>query len=306
MNLGLKHKDGRRLVDGLYRSFSTLEAKGWVREEIAVSARVFEGGLQALPILSYRSPKKGPALWIISGIHGEEPAGPNAIAEGIDCIAELGRDYPVVLLPLCNPLGYANNWRYTNMQKWTEGGGEHSVGDADHVMPDLKNPAVPRRLTAACPESDALIAHVLRLVKDYPPFLSVDLHEDDQLDGGYIYSQGRYGVKDPIARKMATILSAGGIAIKMDGLTRFHEKIVKGIVTAEGDGSIDELLAAEKIIVNGRAVDGPRAESVIVVETPAGEMHLATRISAHLAILRNLNWLLDETHTMEMKEAARG
>jgi hypothetical protein len=35
----------------------------------------------ALPIIALRTPKKGKALWVISGIHGEEPAGPNAISD---------------------------------------------------------------------------------------------------------------------------------------------------------------------------------------------------------------------------------
>jgi len=297
MNLSLKHDDGRKPVSDLYHSFSALEGDGWIREEITISEREFAGGLLALPILSFRTGRKGRAIWLIAGIHGEEPAGPNAIAEGIDYIRELGMDHPVVLLPLCNPLGYANNWRYLNMPKWTEGKEEHSVGDSEHVLPDLKNPGAPRRQKALTGESAALTGHVLRLVKDYPPVMSIDLHEDSLLDEGYIYSQGRWGVKDRIAGKIVDIISSSGVAINMNGKTRFCEQIVKGIVTTEGDGSIDDLLSSRKIILNGKVIEGPGAMTAIVVETPAGAMPLEKRKSAHLAILKNLKGLLEDSGT---------
>jgi hypothetical protein len=73
-----------------------------------------------LPIIALRSPRSGDAMWILSGIHSEEPAGPNAIAEAIDDIAALGERLPVVLVPLCNPHGYARNWRYLNTPIWSE------------------------------------------------------------------------------------------------------------------------------------------------------------------------------------------
>src|SRR5690349_18996651 len=124
-----QHEDGRLPVEDLYRSFSSLERNGWVKEEVVVSERECDGRLLALPILSFRTKRKGRAVWIIAGIHGEEPAGPNAIAEGINDVRELAESYPVVLLPLCNPLGYATNWRYLNMQTWEEGKEIQSVGD---------------------------------------------------------------------------------------------------------------------------------------------------------------------------------
>ena len=67
-----------------------------------------------LPVIALRSPTHGPAIWILAGIHGEEPAGPIAVADAIDDIAKLGAMRPVVLMPLLNPHGYARNWRYLN------------------------------------------------------------------------------------------------------------------------------------------------------------------------------------------------
>jgi hypothetical protein len=76
--------DGRKPFNDLVASFDELEKDGWIKEIITVSRRGRKGRTMALPVLSYRTPETGPATWIISGIHGEEPAGPNAIAEGID------------------------------------------------------------------------------------------------------------------------------------------------------------------------------------------------------------------------------
>ena len=78
--------------------------------------------VRPLPIIALRSPKKGPAIWVLAGIHGEEPAGPNAVAAAIADIAMLGEHRPVVLLPLLNPHGYARNWRYLNVAVYSEDG----------------------------------------------------------------------------------------------------------------------------------------------------------------------------------------
>ena len=44
-----------------------------------------------LPILAFRTRLKGDALWIISGIHGEEPAGVNAIAKNVRYLNKLAK-----------------------------------------------------------------------------------------------------------------------------------------------------------------------------------------------------------------------
>jgi hypothetical protein len=281
--------DGRAPFRDLHAAFSALEKAGWISEVVTVSKHRRGGKDLALPILSYCTPQQGPAVWIIGGIHGEEPAGPNAIAAGIPHIEELGRDMPVVLLPVCNPLGYAFNWRYLNMPQWQEGGMEQSVGDSEHMLPDPKNPGAARRSAALSPESEALTRHALELAKCYPLMLSINLHEDNRIDKGYIYSQG--GAKDPVAQKIVELISSAGIAIQKSGKTRFGEKITHGIVGRESDGSIDELLSAEKVIVDGKTMPGPAAKTAIVIETPAGALPLARRREAHLAILKNLKTL---------------
>ncbi|TAL31106.1 MAG: hypothetical protein EPN97_11545 [Alphaproteobacteria bacterium] len=282
---GRGYADGRKPVDDLYGAFMSLVEDGWISEAATVSSRERDGRVMMLPIPSLRTKKTGRAIWIISGIHGEEPAGPNAIASSIGIIRDLGRDTPVVLLPLCNPLGYVSSWRYLDRPDWQEDAPCASVGDSEHVLPDLLTPAKPRTPAASSPEAAALVAHVLRLAGTYPPAISIDFHEDNLLDEGYVYSQGRHGAHDEIAQRAVEALRSSGIPIRMTGKTRFGENISGGVVGPQNDGSIDELLSMENIIVGGKTVPGPQAESVLVIETPTSAMPLEVRQRGHLAVL---------------------
>lgn len=282
------YSDGRKPVDALYGAFMSLVEDGWISEAAAVSSREMDGWVMTLPIPSLRTKKTGRAVWIISGIHGEEPAGPNAIAAGISIIRDIGREVPVVLLPLCNPLGYVSNWRYLDRPDWQEGIASCSAGDSEHVLSDINDPAAARTPAASSPEAAALVTHVLKLAGEYPPVISLDFHEDNLLDEGYVYSQGRHGARDEVARQAVEALRSSGIPVRMTGKTRFGEDITGGIVGPQSDGSIDELLAAREIILGGKPVSGPRAESVIVIETPACAMPLNVRQRAHIAVLSRL------------------
>lgn len=276
--------DGRLPTEALYSAFATLAQDGWIPETVTISTRRD----LALPVPCWRTPHKGRAVWILSGIHGEEPAGPNAIAEGIGFIRELGKKNPVVLLPLCNPAGYAQGWRYLNRPDWQAGVEIYSVGDCEHLLPGVAELNRQRAAIASSPEAGALAAFIVVLGRDYPPLLSVDFHEDNLLDEGYIYSQGRHGNSDKIAQQVVGVLAGAGIPIKLSGQTRFGQEITNGVCGPDNDGSVDELLAAERLIVDGSVVAGLHAETALVIETPAAAMPLEKRVAAHLAVIKKL------------------
>lgn len=285
------HADGRAPIESLYRAWLGLVGRGWTAELIVDSRP--QGTTVPLPIVALRSPGAGPAVWLLAGIHGEEPAGPNAIAETIDDIARLGKKRPVVLLPLLNPQGYARNWRYLNVAVYSESIDGQSVGDSSHLLPSAEDPGRPRAAAASSLEADAITAFILRLKKDYPPLYSIDLHEDNLIDEGYVYSQGVEGEKDPLAIDAVGVLRENGVPIRMAGKTRFDELIAGGIVGPVVDGSIDELLSAPRVLVGGRDLPGPAARTVLVFETPAAALPLERRIAAHAALIRRLVALLD-------------
>lgn len=284
--------DGRRTISVLFGAYQRLLDQGWQLDIITHSQPV--GTQAALPIIGIRSPIKGPAVWFLSGIHGEEPAGPNAMAAAIDDIAVLGERYPVVLLPLLNPHGYARNWRYLNVPEWSETTEGHSVGDSSHLLLDPDIPGQPRAAPSSA-EANAITRYILETAFRYPPRYSIDLHEDNLTGEGYVYSQGSQGAADPLAVLAVRILRENSIAIKMSGQTRFNEEIAGGIIGPVTDSSIDELMSSKRIVVGGRLQSGPGAETVLVFETPAADLTLDQRVEAHVALIRQLAPLIRET-----------
>lgn len=280
------YPDGRKPVEQLYQAYTSLLREGWQLDIIVQSQPA--GRSYALPVIALRSPRAGDACWILAGIHGEEPAGPNAIAESIDAIAALGKRQAVVLLPLNNPQGYVNNWRYLNMPGYSETIEGQSVGDSSHLLADPDNPDRARAEAASSVEADAITRYILAQSAHYPPAASIDLHEDNLISAGYVYSQGKRGAADPLAAAAVRTLRDNGIPLRMSGETRFGEVIDQGIIGPVIDGSIDELMSAASIIRDGRVQAGPGAGTVLVFETPADQVSLQRRIRAHAALLRSI------------------
>ncbi len=131
----------------------------------------------------------------------------------------------------------------------------------------------------------------------------LDLHEDElSTEGGYIYSQGRQADGNPAGAEIIRLLQATGIPLRQSGKTRFGETIVQGVISRDDqggpirDGSIDELLAATDVFVDGRKVRGPSAHTVIVVETPAFEgSKFDLRVAAQGAVVQHV---ADLWHTL--------
>ena len=103
-------------------------------------------------------PAEGRGAVAVGRIHGEEPAGPNAIPQNMASLGQLGQEIPLVVLPMLNPLGYWRNWRYFDDRG--DGRVGHRVGNATHYLPSITDPACPR---AAFPSS-AAAAEVTRFV----------------------------------------------------------------------------------------------------------------------------------------------
>ncbi|MEK6833765.1 MAG: hypothetical protein AABY32_07010 [Nanoarchaeota archaeon] len=286
------YDDGRKPIEELYSSFYDLQKSGWILDTLGFSECKYMNKNVSLPIIALRTPKKGKSIWILSGVHGEEPAGPNAIAEAetIEYLKKIGKRIPIVLLPLCNPLGYLRDWRYINQRKWDKNSEGQSVGDSEHYLPSLNNPNIPRREKPSCKECGFLTKYVVDTSKKYKPLMSFDFHEDDLISKGYVYSQGKLGQKDKIAKNIVKILLNSGVNIQTEGKTRFGEDILNGVVgNGEPDGSIDELLATRKIIVNDKIFYKPATKTSIVIETPAKAMKLEERKKAHMNVLFSLN-----------------
>lgn len=280
------YADGRMPVRELFRIYLTLVDMGWHLDVITSSQPT--AATYPLPIIALRSPKTGPAVWILSGIHGEEPAGPNAVAAAIEDLVNLGDRRPVVLIPLCNPHGYARNWRYLNVPVYSDTTEGQSVGDSSHLLADERDATKSRAAAASSLEADALTRYILRMTETYPPVYSIDLHEDNLINEGYVYSQGELGARDPLAIEAVSVLRENGVPIKISGQTRFGEEIDDGIIGPVIDSSIDEFMSAADIVVDGRPRTGPHTRTVLVFETPAKALTFEQRKAAHFALIRRL------------------
>jgi hypothetical protein len=280
------HADGRAPLVELLASYRPLLEAGWIAETITLSQP--GGAPTPLPIVAFRTPIAGPAAWYITGIHGEEPAGPNALAQSVETLLELGERLPVVVVPLANPWGYVRHWRYLNMPTWSPDAEAQSVGDASHWLEDAEHPGQARAERASSDEAEALTTWVLKRTLTHPPRWSIDLHEDNLIDRGYVYSQGVEGTTDPLATFAVSILRETGIAVQMSGETRFGEAIEAGIIGPVTDSSIDELMSAATVIAPSGSQPGPAAKTVLVFETPAA-LSLAQRVAAHRALIEALS-----------------
>ena len=95
-----------------------------------------------------------------------------------------------------------------------------------------------------------------------------------------------------MASEILKILENNEIPIQWEGKTRFGEDIIDGKIGQQRDGSIDELISATKIIVDGKIVSGPGAKKVFVIETPDANIPLEKRVKAYKAVISFLNHLV--------------
>lgn len=278
--------DGRLAIDTLNRLFLNLPA--FINQEVFREQLSFSGGKKDLACYALTSKIKGPALWLLAGIHGEEPAGTNAVASLMargffEELQDTGR--PLVIFPLINPLSYFFNWRYPYPEKGT------SVGDSEHLLPAINNPGLARRSKPICQEAKAFTKKVISLAREYPPIFVLDLHEDEDGDGhpSYIYFHGEDGENQAI-KLIKEILSKANFPMQTSGLTKDGGVIKGGVVYNLQDGSIDELLASPQIIIAGQPVPGPQSP-VLVLETPTN-FPLSERVLVHENVIQELSLLL--------------
>lgn len=253
-------------VDRLQQKYDELSQKYGLEKRLIYE---MDGVDREYPVWGYVSRVTGPAVWVASGIHGEETAGPMAIAKGIELIGQMAQRIPMVVMPLLNPVGMVRNWRYFNESRDHKMGS--SVGDMSHVMVNLQSgkrwAEEPANRYAA-----ALARMCTDLAAIYPPRVVFDHHEDEMAIGSYVYPLGDRQSVD-VARKLVERMSQfTKAADKLE--TRFGEKIEAGIVIAEASSSFDDLV-----------IQNLGAKGAWTIETPTG-LEIERRIQAHTAVMK--------------------
>ncbi|MBK1878622.1 M14 family metallopeptidase [Pelagicoccus mobilis] len=125
------------------------------------------GKVESYPIIgltrpSQQTPPRNFHLYLSTGVHGDEPAGPLALLEILKRDL-LPREIQISILPLVNPTGFVTQTR------------ENAQGD--DLNREFRTPKNPETLAAK------------QFIDTLPPFdLSVALHEDWESSGFYMYA----------------------------------------------------------------------------------------------------------------------
>ncbi|HSV94722.1 MAG TPA: hypothetical protein VLH94_01950 [Spirochaetia bacterium] len=291
-------EDGRRSLFDLLSKYLELENFGWQAEIIATQA-------DGLPIFAFKTPLKKnhpvKSLWILGGVHGEEPAGPNAFYSQLEIIKEIGKHgIPIVFIPLMNPSGYYRDWRYENEKRDFHKG--LSVTDFEPLLlNEIKKSS--RSNTFSSQTASQISGWVKDTVGIYQPELVFDHHEDRvpkkfpkgdprNITSCYVYSYGQGEKVLNIAKEINKIFIESDMPVVKNGTTRFGEKIVDGVVANSPDGSIDEFLSVSQFFDPKKQTIKSKhsAQAVFVIETTIpydDSINLSKRQKAHENIIKS-------------------
>lgn len=143
--------------------------------------------LDGLPVMEVSSPalQKKTGIYISAGIHGDEPAGVAGLLDWAESsnLASI----PLVLYPCLNPWGLINNSRF-----------DSHGNDLNRIWGNEDHP---------------LVQAVSKKLQSIELCLSLNLHEDYDGQGIYLYEPGRGGRSDSFAEK---ILSSAESIIRRD------------------------------------------------------------------------------------------
>ena len=122
-----------------------------------------DGDHELLVLRSRKPPRGARRVYLSAGVHGDEPAGPLALLRWADENADELRQVDLLLFPLLNPWGFENNIRLDSRGR-----------DLNRLFHSRARPFPAWR----------------REVGAQPFDLAINLHEDYDAKGAYIYELG--------------------------------------------------------------------------------------------------------------------
>lgn len=137
------------------------------------------GEKEVYPLVKIVLGKGNPRRALISaGIHGDEPAGVEAVSEFIEnrLYTKFIHDWEITFLPCLNPWGYEYDCRQN-----------HEGKDLNREFKSSSSP---------------LEVKLIQSVLNNPFDLSLELHEDDESSGFYLYGKGDSGKEEELGQKI--------------------------------------------------------------------------------------------------------
>lgn len=218
---------------------------GWKIKKIAESAD--------MPVYEVFSGKEdsGNLVYISAGIHGDEPASVWALYSWFEMQSESHNELSFMIFPCLNPFGLINNIRFD------------SDGD------DLN------RSWGSTEKS--LISQIIERTKPFSFSMAINLHEDYDANGIYLYESLDGKMRDDLALQ---ILTSGSKYIPVDSRKKIEGRWSKnGIIRPSPSSLPKEGLPEAAFLQRGKA------KRTLVLETPS-EYDLRQRIKAQVAMIQ--------------------
>jgi hypothetical protein len=206
-----------------------------------------------MPIYEVFSGKEdsGNLVYISAGIHGDEPASVWALYSWFEMQSESHDELSFMIFPCLNPFGLINNIRFD------------SDGD------DLN------RSWGSTEKS--LISQIIERTKPFSFSMAINLHEDYDANGIYLYESLDGKMRDDLALQ---ILTSGSKYIPVDSRKKIEGRWSKnGIIRPSPSSLPKEGLPEAEFLQRGKA------KRTLVLETPS-EYDLRQRIKAQVAMIQ--------------------
>jgi hypothetical protein len=189
-------------------------------------------------------------LYLSAGIHGDEPAGTEGLYVWANKNWKILSKIQVVIYPCLNPWGLMANSRFTSNGKdlnrqWDKG-------------------------------EDASITEIMKRTSGAQFSLAVNLHEDYDAHGIYLYEPPTGKKRDDLASQ---ILDSGSEYIPIDSRKKIEGRWARGGIIRPAPSSLPKEGLPEAAFLQES-----RADRTFVFETPS-ELDLRVRIQAQVAML---------------------
>ena len=189
-------------------------------------------------------------LYVSAGIHGDEPAGTEGLLAWAEKNYKLLSNTPLVIYPCLNPWGLTENSRLNSRgndlnRSWDKSG-------------------------------EVTISEVIERTEHACFSLAVNLHEDYDADGIYLYEPPAGKERDDLASR---ILNAGRKYIPIDSRKKIEGRWAKNGIIRPAPSSLPKEGLPEAAFLQKF-----RSDRTFVFETPS-EYDLRTRVQAQVAML---------------------
>ena len=228
----------------LIKRWQSLARKAGVKRSVYCTVEDFELHCFTSPAL-----KETPGIYLSAGIHGDEPAAPEALYQWAELHQSILRDLPVMIFPCLNPWGLVHNRR------------------TDSENRDLNRCYHPNTLTR--------INAQMELMRDRKFRLAMCLHEDYDAQGAYLYE-----IRTRLTTFGQELLAAAGYYVPIDVRVTIEGR-------RADQGWIARRVNLKKFPIRAEAlyVAANHSERTITAETPS-EYDLCARVQAHVAMIQ--------------------